>query len=65
MTEDSLLIAVVCAIWVALAALYAFVPLFAMPGSALVWGSGALVFLILAVVTIVAERRLPRNEHQE
>lgn len=57
MTEDLVLIAVVTLVWAALAALYAFVPMFAMPGSAFVWGSGAVVFLCLAVTVAVAEWR--------
>lgn len=56
MTEDRVLIGLVSLIWIALAALYAFVPMFAMPGSAIVWGSGAAVFLVLAVIIAVSER---------
>lgn len=55
MTEDSFLLGLVCLIWAALAALYAFVPMFSMPGSALVWGSGALVFFGLAAMTLGRE----------
>lgn len=58
MTEDSILIAFVCLIWLALAALYAFVPIFSMPGSATVWGSGAAVFLGLTVMTAAREIHL-------
>ena len=58
MTEDSVLIAFVCLIWAALAALYAFVPMFSMPGSAVVWGSGAAVFLGLTIMTAVREIHL-------
>lgn len=61
MTEDSLLIGVVSLIWIALAALYAFVPMFAMPGSAIVWGSGGAIFLTLAVIIAVSERRAQRK----
>ena len=46
MTEDFILIAIVNLVWAALAALYAFVPMFTMPGSAFVWGSGAVVFFL-------------------
>ena len=56
MTEDSVLISLVSLVWIALAALYAFVPMFAMPGSAIVWGSGAAVFLVLAVLIAISER---------
>lgn len=59
MTEDSVLIGLVSLIWIALAALYAFVPMFAMPGSVAVWGSGAAVFLALAVIIAISERPAP------
>ena len=63
MTEDSMLIGLVSLIWLALAALYAFVPMFAMPGSAVVWGSGAVVFVALSAIAANAEfrRRRPRQ----
>jgi hypothetical protein len=61
MTEDSVFIGLVSLIWIVLAALYAFVPMFAMPGSAVVWGSGAAVFLVLAVIIAIMERRIPRT----
>lgn len=61
MTEDSVLIGLVSLIWAALAALYAFVPMFAMPGSAVVWGSGAAIFLVLAGIIAVSERRMPQT----
>lgn len=63
MTEDSVLIGLVSLIWLALAALYAFVPMFAMPGSAVVWGSGAIVFVVLAAIAAIAEsgRRGPQQ----
>jgi hypothetical protein len=57
MTEDGALIAFVAAVWTALAALYALVPMFDMPGSAFVWGSGAALFAALAVAIARAERR--------
>jgi hypothetical protein len=60
MTEDSVFIGLVSLIWIALAALYAFVPMFAMPGSAVVWGSGAAVFLVLAVIIAISERLTPQ-----
>jgi hypothetical protein len=50
MNEDSLLFAIVFAVWLALAIVYATVPMFAMPGYAVVWGWGALVFLGLAAL---------------
>lgn len=57
MSDDVWLIGLVTAIWAALAALYAFVPMFNMPGSALIWGSGALIFFCLAALAVVAELR--------
>jgi len=65
MTEDSVLIGLVSLIWLVLAALYAFVPMFAMPGSVLVWGSGAIVFLILAATTAIAEIRMRRPQQRD
>jgi hypothetical protein len=64
-SEDTWLIGSVAAVWIALAALYAFVPLFHMPGSAQVWGAGALIFMALAILIAAAEamarRRLGRQ----
>lgn len=57
MTEDAVLIGLVTAVWAILAALYAFVPMFTMPGSALVWGSGSAVFLVLLIFVVMRERR--------
>jgi hypothetical protein len=57
MTEDGWLIALSAVVWGALAVLYAFVPMFDMPGSALIWGSGAVVFVGLAALIARAERR--------
>jgi hypothetical protein len=61
MSEDSWLIGLVAAVWVALAALYAFVPAFHMPGSVAVWGTGALIFLALAALTAATEARARRH----
>jgi MYXO-CTERM domain-containing protein len=60
MSRDSLLFLVVFATWIALAILYATVPMFSMPGYAAVWGYGSLVFLGLAVLTALAVRRRRR-----
>lgn len=57
MNEDSLLFAIVFAVWLALAIIYATVPMIAMPGYAVVWGWGALVFLGLAGLVAAASRR--------
>jgi hypothetical protein len=60
MSEDTWLIGLVAVVWVALAALYAFVPLFHMPGSAQVWGAGALIFVALALLIAVVEAKARR-----
>ena len=61
MSRDSLLFLAVFAVWIALAILYATVPMFAMPGYAAVWGYGSLVFLGLAALTALAVRRRRRR----
>ena len=65
MTEDAWLIASVGVVWVMLAALYALVPLFHMPGSAKVWGAGALIFVALAILTAVVEAKARRRVTRE
>lgn len=57
MKEDIALLVIVFAVWAALALAYATVPLFAMPGYAHVWGWGSLIFLLLAAVIGIAQRR--------
>ena len=57
MNEDGWLFGIVFAVWLALAIVYAAVPMFSMPGYAVVWGWGALVFLGLAALVAVAARR--------
>ncbi len=57
MTADGWLILLVCAIWAVLAAAYAFVPMLDMPGSALLWGTGAVIFAGLAGLVIRAETK--------
>jgi membrane protein implicated in regulation of membrane protease activity len=54
---------VVFVVWLALAIVYATVPMFAMPGYAVVWGWGALVFLGLAALVAAASRRSRRRAH--
>ncbi len=61
MHSDALMFAVVFAVWLALAVLYATVPMFAMPGYATVWGWGSLVFLGLAGLTAFAVRHARRR----
>jgi hypothetical protein len=57
MTRDSVLFLAVFAVWLALAILYATVPMLAMPGYAAVWGYGSLVFLGLAIAAVWAGRK--------
>jgi len=61
MTEDAWLIASVGLVWGVLAVLYALMPLFHMPGSAQVWGAGALIFVALAILTAAIEARARRH----
>jgi hypothetical protein len=65
MTDDAWLIACVSVVWSVLAALYAFVPLFRMPGSAQVWGAGALIFVALTILTAVVEAKARRRVARE
>ena len=62
MNEDSWLFGIVFAVWLALAIVYAAVPMFSMPGYAVVWGWGALVFLGLAALVAAAARRARRRQ---
>jgi hypothetical protein len=61
MNEDSWLFGIVFVVWLALAIVYAAVPMFSMPGYAVVWGWGALVFLGLAALVAAAARRSRRR----
>ena len=54
---DAVLLGIVFVVWGALALMYATIPMIQMPTSFRVWGLGALLFLVLAVVTVVAERK--------
>jgi hypothetical protein len=56
MSEDTLYLAAVALIWALLAFLYAVVPMLHMPGSTLVWGSGAALFLALAGLVHSSEK---------
>lgn len=57
MNEDGLLFAIVFVVWLALAVVYVAHPALAMPGYAVVWGWGAIVFLGLAALVAIAARR--------
>jgi len=61
MNEDVWLLVVVFVVWAVLALGYAFVPMFAMPGYAGVWGWGAAIFLALAVLIAIAARGRPQH----
>ena len=54
-SEDVALIGVVFLVWAALAIMYATIPMIYMPPSIRVWGAGAVMFLVLAVVIARAE----------
>ncbi len=58
MSLDLALVTLVAVVWLLLAAAYALVPMLAMPGAALLWGSGGVVFALLALAVRVAGRRL-------
>lgn len=57
MRQELLLLLGVAVVWSVLAAVYALAPGLGMPGYARVWGAGAVVFLILAVVLVGATKR--------
>ena len=57
MKEDAWLIATVFLVWMVLSVLYFTVPMIYMPTMGRVWGLGALLFLVLAVVIALAEAR--------
>ena len=61
LSDDFVLVAIVSAIWAALAALYGLVSMFDMPGSARVWGAGAVLFAVLAGFIFLADRRTRRS----
>ncbi len=58
---DVLLTGIVFAVWGALTIMYATIPMIYMPASIRVWGSGAVLFLILTVVIAVAEAKGKRK----
>ena len=54
---DAVLLAIVFVVWGALALMYATIPMIYMPSSIRVWGSGAVLFLVLTAVTVLAGRK--------
>jgi hypothetical protein len=57
MSLDLALVLLVAAVWLLLAAAYALVPMLAMPGAALLWGSGGILFALFAWRIRAAERQ--------
>ncbi len=53
---DAVLLGIVFVVWGALALMYATIPMIQMPTSFRVWGLGALLFLVLAILTALAGR---------
>ncbi len=53
---DAVLLGIVFVVWGALALMYATIPMIQMPTSFRVWGLGALVFLVLTLLTVLAGR---------
>ena len=53
---DAVLLGIVFVVWGALALMYATIPMILMPTSFRVWGLGALLFLVLTVLTALAGR---------
>ena len=53
---DTVLLGIVFVVWGGLALMYATIPMIQMPTSFRVWGLGALLFLVLTVLTALAGR---------
>jgi len=53
---DAVLLGIVFVVWGGLALMYATIPMIQMPTSFRVWGLGALLFLVLTVLTALAGR---------
>ncbi len=58
---DAVLLSIVAIVWGALALMYATIPMILMPTSFRVWGLGALLFLILTILTALAGRGRGRD----
>ena len=61
---DGLLLGIVFVVWGALAVMYATVPMILMPNSFRVWGLGAVLFLILTILTVLAGRGRGNRRNQ-
>jgi predicted RND superfamily exporter protein len=53
---DAVLLSIVFVVWGALALMYAIIPMIQMPSSFRVWGLGAVLFLVLTILTALASR---------
>ena len=53
---DAILLAIVFVVWSVLALMYATIPMIQMPTGFRVWGLGAVLFLILAILTALSAR---------
>ncbi len=53
---DVVLLGIVFVVWSALALMYATIPMILMPTSFRVWGLGAVLFLVLTILTFLAGR---------
>ncbi len=53
---DALLLGIVFVVWSALALMYATIPMILMPTGFRVWGLGAVLFLVLTILTVLAGR---------
>ena len=53
---DAVLLGIVFVVWGALALMYATIPMIQMPTGFRVWGLGALLFLVLTILTVLAGR---------
>lgn len=58
--EDGILIGIVAAVWLALAVMYATIPMIYMPNSVRVWGLGAVLFALLTALILFCERARER-----
>ena len=53
---DAVLLGIVFVIWGTLALMYATIPMIQMPTGFRVWGLGAVLFLVLTILTVLAGR---------
>ena len=53
---DAVLLGIGFVVWGALALMYATIPMIQMPSSFRVWGLGAVLFLVLTILTVLAGR---------